>query len=132
MRLSADQLRFVDRVANLTGLDAGVIAVWVGTVSGWGAERADHNYVGPPGASWRDTASAAHAAAATLGPGARMAAPLGPPQQIAAIAKSPFNVSEPALLDAWHLAGREQATAVAPARSTLWAQFRDRWMQWVL
>lgn len=47
--LSPDQQSFVSQVAAGTGLAPSVVTAWVGTESGWGVNKATHNYlnVGP-------------------------------------------------------------------------------------
>lgn len=125
--LTADQARLVDQLTGLTGWDRGVLATWVGYVSGWGRNRQDHNYVGPPGEVYRSTDHAARRAAALLGPQVGRARALGAHAQIATIGASPLRGSTDGLTDAYRELGAAQAQRLhemetSPVRRTLMAK----------
>ena len=64
--LSPDQARFVATLAELTGLDAGVVRAWVGAASGWHRTRPDHAYLGPRGQTFRSAEEAARRVASLI------------------------------------------------------------------
>jgi len=94
--LSSDQARYVDLVVKATGLARDVVVAWVGSESGWGVNKAGHNYLNiGPGRTYASTEQAAAAAAALVNAsdyyvGIRAAIPAGGGAQVAAIADSPW------------------------------------------
>lgn len=128
--LTADQARLVDQLTELTGWERGVVATWVGYVSGWGRNRADHNYVGPPGEVYRSTDHAARRAAGLLGPQVGRARALGPAAQIATIGASLLRGSTDGLTDAYRELGSVQAQRLhemetSPVRRSITARVRS-------
>lgn len=97
--LSSDQSRFVDLVAQATGLSRDVVVAWVGSESGWGTTKPTHNYLNVgPGESYPSTQLAAARAAALINAGShyvgiRAAIPAGGGAQVQAIGASPWGTS---------------------------------------
>jgi len=97
--LSPDQTRYVDIVASATGLARLVVVAWVGSESGWGANKAGHNYLNiGPGRTYSSVEVAAANAAGLVNAsdyykGIRAAIPAGPGAQIQAIGASPWGTS---------------------------------------
>jgi hypothetical protein len=97
--LSPDQSSYVDRVASGTGLDRRVVVAWVGTESGWGTNKAGHNYLNVgPGETYPSVAQAAARVVGliqgnSLYYGIRAAIPAGPGAQVQAIGASPWGTS---------------------------------------
>lgn len=110
--LSADQARYVDLVAQATGLSRAVVVAWVGAESGWGVNKAGHNYLNiGPGRTYSSTGHAAAAAAALINAsdyyvGIRAAIPAGGAAQVQAIGASPWGTNGAVLGDVYQqLAG---------------------------
>jgi hypothetical protein len=97
--LSPDQSRYVDRVAAGTGLDRRVVVAWVGAESGWGINKAGHNYLNVgPGETYPSVDQAAARVVGLINGssnyyGIRAAIPAGPAAQVQAIAASPWGTS---------------------------------------
>jgi hypothetical protein len=97
--LSPDQSRYVDLVASETGLARTVVVAWVGAESGWGTNKAGHNYLNiGPGRTYPSTEQAAAAVAGLLNNSdlyyaIRAAIPAGPAAQIKAIGESRWGTS---------------------------------------
>lgn len=78
LTLHADQAALADELAAASGLDPVVARAWVGTASGWGVYRHDHDYL-TPGRHFPTVGHAARSAAAVVVrdmPGAVVAGPL--------------------------------------------------------
>jgi hypothetical protein len=109
--LSPDQARYVDQLTAGTGIDRSVAVAWVGSESGWGVNKPDHNYLNiGPGRQYGSTDAAASAAASlitssSLYQGIRSAIAAGPGAQVAAIQSSPW--------DAAHYGGHRLADVYA-------------------
>lgn len=105
--LSPDQARYVDLVTKATGLDNTVVMAWVGQESGWGANKAGHNYLNVgPGRTYPSTEQAAANAAGLVNAsdyyaGIRAAIPAGPAAQIKAIGESPWGTIASRLTDTY-------------------------------
>lgn len=103
--LSPDQSRYAQTLVAATGLDPAVVAAWIGSESGWGVNKNDHNYLNiGPGRSYGSTDQAAGAAASmvrgsSLYKSIRDAISISPAAQVAAIEASPW--------DAGHYGGGE-------------------------
>jgi hypothetical protein len=112
--LSPDQARYVAQLVSATGLDRDVAAAWVGSESGWGVNKSDHNYLNiGPHFHYQSTDQAAGAAASLLRSshlysGIRSAISVSPAAQVAAIEASPW--------DAAHYGGSQHRLA------SLWRQ----------
>jgi hypothetical protein len=97
--LSPDQARYVDLVASETGLARTVVVAWVGAESGWGTNKAGHNYLNiGPGRTYPSTEQAAASVAGLLNSSdvyyaIRAAIPAGPAAQIKAIGESRWGTS---------------------------------------
>lgn len=97
--LSSDQGRFVDQFAAATGLSRQVVVAWVGSESGWGTTKANHNYLNVgPGESYSSVEQAAARAASLVRTssnyaGIRAAVPVGGAAQVKAIGESPWGTS---------------------------------------
>jgi hypothetical protein len=117
--LSPDQARFVDLVAGATRLDRKVVVAWVGSESGWGTNKASHNYLNVgPGRTYPSTELAAANTAALVNAsqhygGIRSAIPAGPAAQVKAIGTSPWGTSGALLGQVYG-----QLTGLAPAGPT--------------
>jgi hypothetical protein len=124
--LSPDQARFVDTVAARTGLDDQVVTAWVGSESGWGTTKADHNYLNVgPGRQYGsvDVAAAAAARLVSESPdyaGIRSAIPGGGAAQVAAIGSSAWGTASSTLSDVWRqLSGNPGLSNVSLASNPL-------------
>lgn len=97
--LSPDQARYVDAVAAATGLSRQVVVAWVGSESGWGTTKANHNYLNVgPGETYTSVEQAAARAASLVRTsnnyaGIRAAVPVGGTAQVQAIGASPWGTS---------------------------------------
>lgn len=97
--LSPDQTRFVDAMAGATGLNRQVVVAWVGSESGWGTTKGDHNYLNVgPGETYTSAEQAAARAASLVRTsnnyaGIRAAIPVGGAAQVKAIGASPWGTA---------------------------------------
>jgi hypothetical protein len=95
--LSPDQARYAAQVAQRTGLNLDVVVAWIGAESGWGVNKASHNYLNiGPGRQYQSVDQAAGAAAELVNSsayytGIRSAIPVSPAAQVAAIQASPWD-----------------------------------------
>jgi hypothetical protein len=105
--LSPDQTRYVDLVVKATGLERTVVTAWVGQESGWGTNKAGHNYLNiGPGRTYASTEMAAAAAAGLINAssyyvGIRAAIPAGGAAQIKAIGESPWGTIPSRLVETY-------------------------------
>jgi hypothetical protein len=96
--LSPDQARYAAQVAQRTGLDLDVVVAWIGAESGWGVNKASHNYLNiGPGRQYQSVDQAAGAAAELVNSsgyyaGIRSAIPVSPAAQVSAIQASPWDL----------------------------------------
>lgn len=131
--LSPDQARLVDQLAGLTGWEPGVLATWVGTVSGWGRHRPDHNYVGPGREVYRSTDHAAARATTLLGAprAVRGAAVAGPHAQLAQIDASPLPGRLDDLQTTYRQLGASQAASLLESETGLRARILTKVAAWL-
>lgn len=120
--LSPDQARYVDIVASATGLARTVVVAWVGAESGWGINKAGHNYLNVgPGETFPSVEQAAARAAGLVNAsnrytGIRTAIPAGPGAQAQAIGASPWGTN-PTLLSSVY--GQLAGTTTADGTPTI-------------
>lgn len=123
--LSTDQSRFVDLVVQKTGLDRNAVVSWVGTESGWGITKGDHNYLNiGPGFRFNSVDQSANRVAglindSSLYKGVKSSVSGGAAAQIDAIGASPWGTHASTLGDVFKDLLKKGGSAAGEAKDLL-------------